>query len=96
MPVVPFRRSRSGHRFARPVEPPAALTGEASAASRSASDAAEDRWRMLQNLAAFAVVVILLVLGTWLIDRLRAYSRTMACIESGHRSCMQLDTRQAH
>ena len=96
MTVVPFRRPRSAHRFPHPVEPPAALTGEASAASRSADDAAEDRRRMLQNVAALALVVVLLVLGTWLIDRLRAYSRTLACIDSGHRSCMQLDTRQAH
>jgi hypothetical protein len=94
MTVVPFRRPQSGHRFARPVEPPAALAGEASASSRSPPDAFEDRRRMQQNWAALAVVIVLLVLGTWLIERLSVYSRTLACIESGHRNCMPLDTRQ--
>jgi hypothetical protein len=38
--------------------------------------------------------VVLLVLGAWLIARLQAYSRTLACLEAGHRSCMQLDVTQ--
>jgi hypothetical protein len=45
-------------------------------------------------LAALAVVVVLLVLGAWIIDRLIGYSRTLACIEYGHRSCMKLDIGQ--
>lgn len=49
---------------------------------------------MQQNLAALVVVIGLLVLGTWLIDRLMAYSRTLACIEFGHRSCLKLDVNQ--
>ena len=76
------------------MEPPAALGGDASAPSRSSSDAAEDRRRMRQNLAVLAVVVVLLVLGVWMIDRLRAYSRAMACIESGSRSCLKLDVNR--
>ena len=50
---------------------------------------------MRQNLAVLAVVVVLLVLGVWMIDRLRAYSRAMACIESGSRSCLKLDVNQS-
>ena len=91
MTVIPFRRPASRRPFVRPVEPPAALSANAAAPSQSAADAAEDRRRMQQNIAALAVVVVLLVLGTWLIDRLVAYSRTMACIEYGHRSCLKLD-----
>ena len=49
---------------------------------------------MQQNLAALVAVVVLLVLGAWMIDRLKAYSRAMACIESGQRSCMKLDVNQ--
>jgi hypothetical protein len=77
------------------VEPPAALGGDLAAAGRlDPRDAFEDRRRMQQNLAALAVVVLLLVLGAWMIERLQIYSRTMACIEAGHRSCMQLDINQ--
>jgi hypothetical protein len=94
MTVIPFRRPPSRRQFARPVEPPAALAGGASASSRSGPDAAEDRRRMQQNLAALAVLVVLLVLGAWLIDRLMAYSRTLACIEFGHRNCLKLDVNQ--
>jgi hypothetical protein len=94
MTVIPFRRPPSRRQFVRPIEPPAALAGEALASSRSAPDAAEDRRRMQQNLAALVVVIGLLVLGTWLIDRLMAYSRTLACIEFGHRSCLKLDVNQ--
>ena len=91
MTVIPFRRPPSRRHLARPVEPPAALASNVAAPHRSRADGAEDRLRMQQNLAVLAVVVVLLVLGAWLIDRLVAYSRTMACIEYGHRSCMKLD-----
>jgi hypothetical protein len=79
------------------VEPPGALRHERSAAARvdAAAAALEDRRRMLQNLAALAVVLVLVVLGAWMIERLRIYSRTMACIEAGHRSCLQLDVERS-
>jgi hypothetical protein len=94
MNVIPFRRERSQVRFTRPVEPPAALGGETSPSSRSTGeDDFEDRRRMQQNLAAFLLVVVLLVAGVWMIERLKAYSRTMACLESGHRYCTVLDPR---
>ena len=32
--------------------------------------------------------------GAWIIDRLIGYSRTLACIEYGHRSCMKLEVDQ--
>jgi hypothetical protein len=94
MNVIPFRRERPQPRFVRPVEPPAALGGEISTASRSpADDELEDRRRMQQNLAAFLLVVVLLVVGAWMIERLKAYSRTLACLESGQRYCTVLDPR---
>ena len=94
MTVVPFRRARPPNRFPRPVEPPPALARETQVPMHSVPDPAEDRQRVLQNWAALAVVVVLLVLGGWLIERLKVYSRTMACIESGHRSCLKLDVDQ--
>ena len=99
MTVVPFRRVQTPTRAPRPtrfarIEPPPALTADAGASVHSLPDPAEDRQRMRENLAALAVVVVLLCFGTWLIDRLSAYSRTMACIEYGHRSCLKLDVGQ--
>lgn len=95
MNVIPFPHARSRPSFARPVEPPAALGGEeTSRASLSAGeDAFEDRRRMQQNLAAFLLVVVLLVVGAWMIERLKAYSRTLACLETGQRYCTVLDPR---
>ena len=48
---------------------------------------------MQQNLAAFLLVVVLLFVGAWMIERLKSYSRTMACLEAGHRYCTILDPR---
>jgi hypothetical protein len=93
MTVIPFRRPPS-RQASRPVEPPAALGGSAATPDRSSEEAAEDRRRMQQNLAVLVLVVVLLALGTWMIDRLIAYSRAMACLESGHRSCMKLKVDQ--
>ena len=94
MNVIPFRRERAQARFARPVEPPAALGGEMSSASHATSEEDfEDRRRMQQNLAAFLLVVALLVTGAWMIERLKAYSRTLACLEAGQRYCTVLDPR---
>jgi hypothetical protein len=95
MTVVPFRRTRPPHRLPGPIEPPPALAGRSVAPATSPPDAAEDRRRMLENLGALAAVVVLVVVGAWLIVRLEAYSRTMACIEFGHRSCMKIDVGQA-
>jgi hypothetical protein len=93
MTVIPFRRPPS-RQASRPVEPPTALGNGKAAPSRSSDEAAEDRRRMQQNVAVLVLVVVLLALGTWMIDRLIAYSRAMACIESGHRSCMKLKVDQ--
>ena len=93
MTVVPFRRARPPNRFPEPVEPPPTLSTEP--AREPLSEAAqEDRRRMRQNLAAFAVVVVLLVVGAWMVERLREYSRMLACIESGRRNCVPIDLSQ--
>jgi hypothetical protein len=93
MTVIPFRRPAS-RQPTQPVEPPAALGNGTAASSRAGDDAAEDRRRMQQNVAVLVLIVVLLALGTWMIDRLIAYSRAMACLESGQRSCMKLKVDQ--
>ena len=47
--------------------------------------------RTQQNLAAVGVVIIIVVLGGWMIDQLRTYSRIRACFDVGHRNCMPLN-----
>jgi hypothetical protein len=54
-------------------------------------DEEEDRMRMRENLAAAAIVILLITSGLWLIDHLRASARIEVCVEAGHRNCMPLD-----
>ena len=92
MNVIPLDHARSRFRPGRRVEPPPALVGAIPAESRGAADA-DDRLRMRQNLAALAVIVAVVVLGFWLIDSLRHYSRLQACLEAGHRNCLPLEPK---
>jgi hypothetical protein len=94
MTVIPFRGPRRSHLRAPPLRPPAALDPYGRPPEQSAFDAREDRLRMRQNLGACAVVLVIVVLGGWLIDRLTTYSRTMACLEAGHHNCVPLDIEQ--
>ena len=60
-------------------------------ASLQRSDEVDYRLRSQQNLAAVGVVIIIVVLGGWMIDQLRTYSRIRACFDVGHRNCMPLN-----
>jgi hypothetical protein len=97
MNVIPFPRERSQRALARTAEPPAALGGPIAGGTASSPEeefaAFEDRRRMQQNLAACLLVVVLIVTGAWIVERLKIYSRTLACLESGHRHCIILDPR---
>jgi len=95
MNVIPFPRERSEHAPAPPIEPPAAVGAQAAGAGANQEefDAFQDRRRMQQNLAACLLVVVLLVTGAWIVERLKVYSHTLACLESGHRHCTVLDPR---
>ena len=97
MNVNPFPRERSQRALARAVEPPRALGGAIAGGTASSReeeiDEFEDRRRMQQNVAACLLVVVLIVTGAWIVERLKIYSRTLACLESGHRYCIVLDPR---
>jgi hypothetical protein len=94
MNVVPFKPPRVRRRFGPPVVPPAALSGALSQPGRSPdADADDDRLRMRQNLAAMIVITTIVVLGAWLIDSLRHYSRIQSCIEAGHRNCIPIEAK---
>jgi hypothetical protein len=94
MNVIPFKPPRSRRRVGPPVVPPALLSGAIPPSSRAVSaDDDEDRLRMRQNLAAMAAIVTIVVLGAWLIDSLRHYSRIQVCIEAGHRNCIPIEAK---
>jgi hypothetical protein len=56
---------------------------------RRLEDEAERR-RILQNLAAAILIILLIASGFWLIDHLRASARIEACLEAGHRNCLPM------
>lgn len=92
MTVIPFKRPRSWRQPGSKIEPPAALGGLRAAPCESPhADEVDYRLRTQQNLAAVGVVIIIVVLGGWMIDQLRTYSRIRACFDVGHRNCMPLN-----
>jgi hypothetical protein len=94
MTVIPLHRARARLRPQRRIEPPTALRTAVPPQTRApAPDAREDGLRMRQNLAALGVIVAIVVLGGWLIDSLRYYSRLQACLEAGHRNCLPLEAK---
>ena len=94
MNVIPFKLPRSPRRVGPPIVPPALLSGGVPPSSRALSaDDEEDRLRMRQNLAAMAAIVTIVLLGGWLIDSLRHYSRLQMCIEAGHRNCIPIEAK---
>jgi hypothetical protein len=94
MKVLSLETARARLRPARPVLPPSVLSGPIPAAARARpADEVEDRIRMRQNMAALLVIVAIVVLGSWLIDSLRYYSRIQMCVEAGHRNCVPVDPK---
>ncbi len=94
MTVVSFKGARA--RLRRPkgraVLPPSYLSSAPPTLSRAnAADEEEDRIRMRQNMAAMAAILAILVIGTWLIDGLRSYSRLQTCLLAGHRNCVPIE-----
>ena len=95
MNVIPFRTDRGPHPHYPRIEPPMALASTYSDTQDSRlTEAEEDRRRVQQNLGAAAVVIVLVLVGSWLMDQLQAHSRLQACLEEGHYNCVPLDIPQ--
>jgi hypothetical protein len=90
MTVISFRDRRLSRPPRRPVNPPPALKNRLPSTAPSEEDAEFYRLRARQNWAVLALIVALVVGGAWLIERLAAFSRAMACYEFGHRNCLPL------
>jgi hypothetical protein len=59
------------------------------APERPGFNAWDERVRMRQNVIAAVVVAVLGLATYYVMVELRATSRTLACIEAGHRNCAQ-------
>ena len=57
---------------------------------RPGFNAWDDRVRTRQNVLAAVVVVVLGIVTYFVFDQLRSSSRTLACLEAGHRNCSQV------
>lgn len=94
MNVISLERARSRLRGRQRIEPPSALAAPVPPVHQArAADEAEDRLRTRQNLAAFVAIVVIVALGSWLMDSLHYYSRLQTCMEAGHRNCMPLASK---
>lgn len=58
------------------------------------NSASDIRSKQKQNLIVLAVVIIILVFGGWLVDRMLTARDLQNCIEARHRNCQQLELPQ--
>jgi hypothetical protein len=98
--VLPFRRrnaaGNSGHGRYGPLR-----AGEAAAppvkglARYEGGDDSEDnyRHRMMVNLAALLVTVVLSTAGVWLAIQIADLRKNQDCVLSGRRTCMPIDVK---
>ncbi|MBS0242012.1 MAG: hypothetical protein JSS20_07530 [Proteobacteria bacterium] len=55
------------------------------------AEAAAEAAKQRQNLIVLAVVVLILGVGGWLVDRLLTYRKIQNCIEAHHKNCVPID-----
>ena len=97
--VLPFRprnaASDAGHgphwslRAGEPAAPP--VKGLAKYEGGDTDD--DYRHRMMVNLAALRVTVVLSIAGVWLAIQIADLRKTQDCVLSGRRNCMPIDVK---
>ena len=89
---------RRGPRWPRPLPSPPQF-GPGHAADREPYDGVDDsddyRRRMRANLAALAVVALLIWCGYWLFNAIAEMRATEDCVLSGRTNCMRIDVPPA-
>jgi hypothetical protein len=93
MNVISLDRARARLRTPQRIEPPSALGVPAPVTPADDTDRDTDRLRMRQNAAALVAIVVIVALGSWLMDSLHYYSRLQTCMEAGHRNCLPLQPK---
>ncbi len=98
--VLPFRpRNASSnvghdsHWLPRTGEPAAPLVKDLSKYEGGDDSDINYRHRMMVNLAALLVTVVLAVAGVWLAIQIADMRKTQDCVLSGRRNCMPIDVK---
>ena len=86
--ILPFRPR--GSLFARPVPQPSPVEDLAKY-ERSTEEPGEYRHRMLMNGLAFAVTVLLVIVGIWIADIMAQMRKNQDCVLMGRPGCTPVD-----
>jgi hypothetical protein len=93
--VVPFQprgpSGRGGTRWRSAPPPPPPVEGLAKYEGGEADD--DYRHRMMVNLAAFVVTVLLAIAGGWLAIQIAELRKNQDCALSGRRNCTPIDVK---
>ena len=94
--ILPFRRRRataSGYQHPLGIPRTGASSSPVEGMDRyeRAQDEADDyRHRQMVNIAAFAICVLLVLLGVWLAVKIADLTRDQDCVLAGRRNCAQI------
>jgi hypothetical protein len=95
--VVPFRRPggiRNGGWRWRPRAPQGAATPVEGLEKYEGGEQDDNyRHRMMVNLAALAITVLLAMAGIWLVIQLADLRKNQDCVLSGRRNCAPIDLK---
>ena len=95
--VLPFRRPGTaqggGQRWRQRTPPPAVPPVEGLARYEGGDGDDDYRHRMMVNMAAVAVTVVLAIGGVWLALQLADVRKKQDCLLSGRRNCAPIDIK---